>query len=243
MNNKVIFLDFDGVLFDTLREVYLISRYIYCQTPFLNAIDEENYAVFSKYKYLVYNIWMFYYFNPLIFAKKQENNIVADYKKALEARNIELENKFCYEFLEARRKLVNNHFDFWKNLEIPYDFFYKIKEVYDKGNNNIVIVSKKNKNSILERFKTYNFDLDPNFVYAREALDSYPSKGDFINEYMKKNNYTDAIFVDDNINNLKSVQSKNVKTLLALWGNTGPQDAGYNQNEAISVIYDYLISK
>ena len=48
MDNKVLFLDFDGVLFDTLKEVYLISRYIHSDIDFLAEIDEENYALFSK---------------------------------------------------------------------------------------------------------------------------------------------------------------------------------------------------
>ena len=240
---KVLFLDFDGVLFDTLKEVYLISRYIHLGCDFLDEIDKNNYLIFSKYKYLVYNIWMFYYFNPLIFEDYPEDEIVSKYKSAILNRDKIKEEEFCSRFLDARRNLVNNHFDFWKNLETPYEFFYAIKKLYDNGNkNNIIIISKKNKNSIIERFETYNFNLDKNQIFAREILDNYSSKGEFISEYMNKNKYDSAIFVDDNINNLKTVQSANVETILALWGNTQPGDTGLNQDEAISRINNYLIS-
>ncbi len=243
MENKILFLDFDGVLFDTLKEVYLITRYIYLGIDFLKPIDEENYALFSKYKYLVYNIWMFYYFNPLIFENYSEKEIVNNYKSAIVNRDKTKENEFCTRFLDARRELVNNYFEFWKNLETPYDFFYEVKKMYDNGNKNIVIISKKNKNSIIERFSTYDFDLKPEFIFAREILDNYFSKGEFINEYMLKHNYDSAIFVDDNMNNLKMVQNKNVKTILALWGNTEPDDIGLNQKEAIEEIKNYFISR
>jgi len=241
--NKVLFLDFDGVLFDTLKEVYLVSRYIYQNKDFLDEVDKDNYALFSKYKYLVYNIWMFYYFNPLIFENCKENEIIQKYESALLNRNKEKEEKFCNQFLDARKSLVNNHFDFWKNLETPYEFFNEIKKMYDLENKNVVIISKKNKNSIIERFQTYNFSLPSEYIFAREILDNYSSKGEFINEYMNKNNFNSAIFVDDNMNNLKTVQNNNVKTILALWGNTQPGDMGYNQQEAINEIKNYFISK
>ena len=243
MEDKVLFLDFDGVLFDTLKEVYLISRYIHLGKHFLDGINQENYSLFSKYKYLVYNIWMFYYFNPLIFEGVEENKITEKYKSAVLNRNKAEEEKFCTKFLDARKQLVNNYFEFWKNLETPYDFFYEIKKIYNNGQKNIVIISKKNKSSIIERFQTYSFNLSPDFIFAREILDNYPSKGEFINEYMTKNNYKSAIFVDDNKNNINTVQNKNVTTILALWGNTEPDDTGYNQKEAIDMINNYFISR
>ena len=242
MNDKILFLDFDGVLFDTLKEVYLITRAIHKNIDFLEDIDADNYARFSKYKYLVYNIWMFYYFSPLIF-DNNEDKIIEKYNLALLNRDKNRESIFCNRFLETRKLLVNNHFEFWKNLETPYQFFYEIKKIYENGFKNIVIISKKNKNSIIERFQTYNFNLPEENIFAREILDTYQSKGEFINEYMLKNNYKSAIFVDDNMNNLSTVQNENVKTILALWGNTGPSDKGYNQGEAEEIIKNYLISR
>ena len=244
MSNKILFLDFDGVLFDTMQEVYLINRYVYNNTDIKSPVDKKNYTLYSKYKYLVYNIWMFYYYNPLIFNEVIEKEIPERFNNLIKNRNKMLEERFCREFLEARYQLVNNHFEFWKNLEIPYDFFYGIKKLYENINPEIVIVSKKNKNSIFERFQTYDFNLNKDKIFAREILDNYSSKGDFIKEYMLKNNFDSAIFVDDNINNLNSTRNNpKIKNILALWGNTEPNSQGFSQKEALDLINNYFISK
>ena len=88
---KVLFLDFDGVLFDTLREVYVVNRAIYNGISLFDKIDETNYKLYYKYKYLVYNIYMFLYFNPLIFENVQEEKIIESYQKALLNRDLKKE--------------------------------------------------------------------------------------------------------------------------------------------------------
>ncbi|MBR1617659.1 hypothetical protein IJ670_05850 [bacterium] len=236
MKNFTLFLDFDGVLFDTIREVYLINRFVYRGIDLKHSIDEKNYKLFSKYKYLVYNIWMFYYYNPLIFNEIAENEIPNEFQKNILKRNKKQEEDFCLDFLDARRRLINNDYEFWKNLEIPYQFFYNVKKLYEKEKINLVVVSKKNKKSIQERFETYDFKLDENNIFAREILDQYPSKGAFLNEYMQKNDIEQAIFVDDNINNLKTVDNPKIKTILALWGNVEPNSVGMDEKEAFDFI-------
>ena len=215
MNDKILFLDFDGVLFDTIMEVYLVNRFAYKHIDLLDEIDEKEFKLYSKYKYLVYNIWMFYYYNPIVFNCLNEEKIVEKYNFALNNRNLEEEEKFCENFLNIRKNLVENHFEFWKNLEVPYGFFFEIKKLYDEKNVDIVIISKKNKTSILERFETFNFNLPSKNVFAREVLRDYSSKGEFMEEYMRKNSKNSAIFVDDNINNLKNINNPKIQTILA----------------------------
>ena len=239
MEKKILFLDFDGVLFDTLKEVYLINRYIYKGIDLFDKVDEANYELFSKYKYLVYNIWMFYYYNPLIFDNCK--NIIDNFINALSKRNIKAEEDFCNDFLKVRANLVKNNYDFWKNLETPYEFFYEIKKLYEEKNPKILIVSKKNKTSIIERFNSYNFNISNDDIYAREILDKYSTKGEFINEYMNKNGFDEAIFVDDNNNNLKTCDNySNITQILALWGNSQPNLKGYNQAQAIDKINQFF---
>ncbi len=236
--DKIIFLDFDGVLFDTLKEVYLINRAIYLGTSYLEDVETDTYKLYSKYKYLVYNIWMFYYYNKIIFSSKDENTIEEQFFNAIQNRNLKKEEEFCEQFLKTRRDLANNHFEYWKNLEIPYDFFFEIKKLHQKGAN-IAIVSKKNKNAILERFKTYDFNLDEKFVFAREILDKYKSKIKFMEEYMDKNNFKQAIFVDDNQNNL-DYNNEKIFSILALWGNCPPNVKGCNQKSTLEKVASFL---
>ena len=235
MSSKVLFLDFDGVLFDTLKEVYLVNRQLYCGISMFDEVDKENYQLYSKFKYLVYNIWMFYYYNPLLFDGCDD--IANKFSFAIQNRDIEAESAFCAEFLSIRADLVKNNYEFWKNLETPYNFFYEIKKIYEEKEPKIVVVSKKNKASIIERFNSYGFNLAPDNVFAREILDKYPTKGDFMAEYMNQKGFKEAIFVDDNNNNLKTCDNyPNIKQILALWGNSQPNLEGYNQEDAIKEI-------
>jgi phosphoglycolate phosphatase-like HAD superfamily hydrolase len=242
MNKKVLFLDFDGVLFDTLKEVYLVNRCLYKGIGLFDEVNKENYALYSKYKYLVYNIWMFYYYNPLLFDGC--DNIANEFHNALLNRNIEKENAFCNEFLKIRADLVKNNYDFWKSLETPYDFFFEIKKLYEEIKPEIVVVSKKNKAAIVERFHSYGFNLPEDKVFAREVLDKYSTKGEFMVEYMAQNGFESAVFVDDNNNNLKTCNNyPQIRQILALWGNAQPNLDGYNQEEAFSEIKNYFKSK
>ncbi len=245
MKNKVLFLDYDGVLFDTLREVYIVNRAIYQGIDFLNEIDEKNYNLYSKYKFLVYNIWMFYYFNPLIFDNFKEEKIIPAFEESLNNRDFEEEKKYCEKFLSLRGDLIKNQYDFWKNLEVPFEFFKEIKKMFNSckaaGQLNIVIASKKNKSSILERLRANDFDLDEKYIFAREVLDNYSSKGEFFEQYMEENNFNKAIFVDDNPNNIKSCHdNKKIETILASWGNCGLDNKGMNQKEAVLKIKEFF---
>lgn len=235
---KILFLDFDGVLFDTLREVYLVNRFEFNKKSLFDPIEKDLYETYSNYKFLVYNIWMFYYYNPLIF--KKEENIVEKFNAAIKKRDLEAEKVFCDNFLKIRHKLVLDNYEFWKSLEKPYDFFFEIKNLYEKEAINIAIVSKKNKTSILERFNSYGFNLDKNLVFAREALDKYSSKEEFMVKYMDEHGYKKALFVDDNNNNLK-INNPNIKPLLALWGNNEPNSKGFSQKEAVSEIKKFFL--
>ena len=224
--------------------MYLVNRAQYKGIDVLAPIDENEYRLYSKYKFLVYNIWMFAYYNPLIFDCENENEIINRFKTSLEARNRNQEEKFYADFLSIRYDLIKKHYDFWKNLEEPYEFFFFIKELYKNIPDNVIVVSKKNKSSIIERFESYEFNLDKDKIFADEILSGYSSKGEFIEEYMKKNNISSAVFVDDNLNNLLSAKDNpKVEVILALWGNTPPNSKGYTQKEAQEKIKDYFISR
>ena len=47
---KTIFLDFDGVLFDTAKEAYILSRYAYYDINPFEQINSEEYTIFYKNK-------------------------------------------------------------------------------------------------------------------------------------------------------------------------------------------------
>ena len=41
---------------NALKEVYLVNRCLYSNISLFDEVDKNNYSLYSKYKYLVYNI-------------------------------------------------------------------------------------------------------------------------------------------------------------------------------------------
>ena len=60
---NIIFTDFDGVLFDSVKEAYLLARYAYYNIPIKDKIDENYYQKFKKYRYLITHYLKIYIIN------------------------------------------------------------------------------------------------------------------------------------------------------------------------------------
>lgn len=230
---KTLFLDFDGVLFDTLREAYLLCRYAFRGVDVLEQIDEDEYKLFYKYKFLVYNSWQYYYLMNVLHDESVENS----YRECLKNRDLIAEHDFDEKYYQKRLELKRDMFDFWNELEEPFEFFFEVKTLFEKGNIEVVIVSKKDFNSIKLRLEQYGLKLSEDNIFAKEQLMNYSEKRDFIKEYIEKNGVERAIFVDDNSNNLKPCEDVEcLNCLLAGWGNIAVDEKGCSCSEIINSI-------
>lgn len=217
---KTIFLDFDGVLFDTAKEAYILSRYAYYDINPFEQINSEEYTIFYKNKYLVTNSWQYFY---LIKSLKYDD-VEKNFKNLVLNRSDE-DRLFDKKFQKCRQDLMKNHFNFWNNLDTPYPLFDAIKKLIN--NLDIVIVSTKNTKAISNKLKQYDFNIPNNKIIGKEILNNYKSKGDFLLNYIKDNHISNAIFVDDSKENLDSCKSiNNIQLLLADWGYCNPNFAG-----------------
>lgn len=236
-----VFLDFDGVLFDTLREAFVLCRYAYADTNILETIDENIYKLFYRYKFLVYNSWQYYYLMKIITEKNfaDDNGFIDLYNKCLANRDISAEEKFDERYLAKRIELMKNHTEYWNLLEKPFPFFDKIKELFAEGKITPIIVSKKNKFAIQHRMEQYGLNLNENKIFAKEELLPYTSKAEFMNKYMKENKIKNAVFVDDNSNNIKPcADCPEIVPVLAGWGNIAIDETGCNCEDVIKLIKD-----
>lgn len=240
MNKRIfLFLDFDGVLFDTLKEAYLICRSAFSGINTDVPIDTKKYLQFYKFKFLVYNSWQYYYLMKTLFNDNNATNedVINTYNFYLMNRDIDAEKEFDEKYYYTRKYLKDNCFDFWDSLEEPFDFFFEVKRLFDEKKIDIIIVSKKDFNSIKYRLSKYGLNLSDNKIFAKEQLENYPNKSDFISEYMKNNNIKKAIFVDDNSNNLRPCKNNTgLEIILAGWGNIAIDETGLTCYDIISKI-------
>lgn len=237
---KTVFLDFDGVLFDTLKEAFVLCRYAYSNINIFEPINEDIYKLFYKYKFLVFNSWQYYYIMKLLSEHNytNDNDFINQYNQFMQNRDTKKEEIFDKNYLSKRLDMMNNHKEFWNSLETPFPFFNKIKELYNDNKIDIIIVSKKNNIAINTRLNQYNLILEPSKVFAKEELLPYKTKAEFINEYMIKNNIATSFFVDDNSNNLRPCKNyPQITPLLANWGNIAINETGLSCKEIINILH------
>lgn len=219
-----LFLDFDGVLYDTLKEAYILCRYVCCGGDLFAPIEPEIYTKFYKYKYLVFNSWQYMYLMKALNAE----NIAETYIELIKNRDIEAEQKFETEYEKTRQLLIHNHSDYVDSLEYKFPFLDMVKSLSEKYD--ILIVSRKN-NYAIER-KNTGFK-----IVGKEELENVVNKSEFIEYYMKHNNVEKAYFVDDNSHNLFPCEGiSNLTCLLAGWGNIAIDEKGLTQEEVYQIL-------
>ncbi len=216
---KTIFLDFDGVLFDSVKEAYLLARYAFYGIPIKDKIDGEQYKKFRKYRYLITHSWHYYYIFKLL--ENNFNNFEQEYYKLISNRQLKKEKLFDEAYQMQRKYLIENDYDYWKTLEQPYVFFHEIKKI--KNDYDIIILSTKNEFAIKNHLKDYDFKLDDEKIIGKEKLKECKTKSKFIEDYIKSNKIEKAIFIDDSIDNLKECENiTNLQYVQANWGYVEP---------------------
>ena len=225
-----VFLDFDGVLFNSVKEAYLLSRFAYKNINPTEKIDTEEYNHFAKLRYLITKSWHFYYIWEAISGKITEEEL----PKLI---NPEYKNQECTDFdkkyVACRENLMKENYDFWQNLDTPYDIFYRIKNTAKKAKQDYIILSNKEKMPIENRLRQYNFDNIK--IFASSDLKNYKNKAEFISEYIKNNHIEKSFFVDDSIDNLNECKDiKNLTTLHAGWGYV--KEGGLSQTEVAEIL-------
>lgn len=231
---KTIFLDFDGVLFDTVKESYLLSRYAYYRISPFDKINEKEYSLFHSLRHLITNSWNYYFVMKIIDKYQDVDNYSDLYKKMIKEDRMAAD-EFDEIFQQKRKDLITNHFEFWNSLDNPYPFFYEIKKIKDLLN--IIIVSTKNEEAILNHCIDYGLKIDDKNIIGKSKLKEYKTKSNFIEEYMTKNNISEAIFVEDNLSTLKDCEYiKSLVKLLAKWGYVEDKSLGLSCQEIINII-------
>ena len=229
---KTVFLDFDGVLFDTLKEAYILCRYAFNGTDYFTPINKDHYKKFYRYKFLVFNSWQYYYIMSLLKNELSDDEFIKEYKYLTTNRDYSAEEDFDKKYYSARKDLMENHNEFWNKLETPFNFFYRVKEETESGTIKPIIVSKKNKSAMMYRFNQYGFSIPERDIYGKDELCNYKTKAEFIEEFMRSNLIKNACFVDDNSNNFIGCNSA-ITTLLAGWGNIAINEVGLTEENVV----------
>ena len=229
--SKIIALDFDGVICDSIDECLLVSYNAFNEKSTIDNIDfsdiQEGIANnFKHYRYLVGPAKDFYFLWKSIFVHRETLIDIANIYLELKKSDINQELPFVERFYTLREQLKKKYFNHWASLN---PFYEEIKNllIKIKDKQNLFILTAKDTDSVVDLLNENNIDIRHSHIYGREInLD----KRHLINKMIKNHGISkkDIVFIDDNISNLIEVKKIGISGFLATWG----YNSDYDKNEA-----------
>ena len=209
------FLDFDGVIIDSIEECYIISKSVYFGYSFFSHDEIEYKKIFFKYRGLVRPPYEYLILHQAIEIYIQDRD--HDFKKLFNEilKNISDKDKQFFEsdFFKKRQLFQENDFQAWVNLNPLMPFG---KTLIGSNNTDVFIVTTKNKAATIALLDYYKIDVAG--IYANDEIKSFGSKGKLIQSLMQENIMQDALFLDDAVEHLDTIKDRRVKCFFADWG-------------------------
>ena len=144
----MICLDFDGVLFDTAKEAFIMANKAYFGTS--SECDElENYEQFLLLRPFIVSAWQYLLVLDLISENLEKEDLLLKYKQQSVFTPTARDRDFEYKFNDVRSNMIHRSKNKWLDLHEPYTFFQQIKPMLIKCPQYFQIVSTKNKKFIL----------------------------------------------------------------------------------------------
>ena len=214
----MIFLDFDGVLFDTVKEAYAVST---IANKRYNSIEEinyncEHYRLFRKYRYLISPAWNYKYLLDELDNFQEDKILKQNYLSKI--KNVTKDEYKGFEelYFKTREKLKNDNFEKWLYLNQSFSFLNKIKVLLIKYPNLFYIVTTKDKETVLRLLNIENIQFDSSRIYDRNDYAKYGNKKNIIAILMDNKK---AIFIDDSLKHIEECSSiPNLECLQPSWG-------------------------
>jgi len=224
--NSMVFLDFDGVLFDTVREAFVTATIASNKAASMQNIDFDthHYREFLKYRYLVGPAWNYKYLIDLI-CLGQYTDFEKNYRNLIESANNQDISKYEENFFNARKKLKTLHPIEWLSLNKPYPFLNLIKQLLIDQMDCFTIVTTKDKETVKNLLLTEGLNFSGYQIYDKEDYSLYQNKAELIKNIINMGNIENALFIDDNddhLNKCRKIQSLGL--CQPSWGYVGPSD-------------------
>jgi len=233
----LIYLDFDGVLFDTAQEAYVISKLALGKSHFIEDIAE--YEQFLEIRPSVMSAWNY---EPImkglqIGLKGVELSEFVN-ERILLGRS-DKTNDFEKEFFKQREEFHKYNYQAWLKLSRPFQFWNLVLPLIFENLNNFVILSTRDEISINELLTNHG---GPKMhILGRNAyIAAGNSKAKAIKNFSL--NHEASLWVDDNLEHLNEIENLfdsrhfNVETVWATWGYVKSKDRFDNSDNAIKAI-------
>ena len=224
----IYFIDLDGVIIDSAKECYLVSKFVYYKNKKFN-YDEDKYSkLFYKYRGLVGPAGGFELLHSLIEKKFKDNrtNIKENFKFSKNKENSSFEKNF----FNYRQELINHDYDNWIKLNTLTHFG---KTIVNRNDLNINIITTKNKEATYSILKHH--DIFVNRIFSNEDIKEHSSKGMLIINETSTDELSKIVFIDDLVDHLEIARDLGIKSFFADWG--------YGENTNFEIFNKNLLIK
>ena len=211
---NAVFLDFDGVIIDSVKECYFVSRDLFRDLESQKEVTQKQETLFFKYRGIAGPAWQMF-----VLQKAIAHHIQGD------PRDIPtLFHEICNQLEDnAREKLENSFFQVRKKYQAKPKEWFNLNPLTEYGKSlqnrslpNYHIVTTKNKCAVEQLLEHYRIGIPS--IYDVEVYRNFKSKGAIIEMIMDEFGYQTAIFLDDSTDHLDTIQDSRIKCYFADWG-------------------------
>jgi hypothetical protein len=212
---KYLFLDFDGVICDSINETILCSwlaYYQYLKKELPNSVPCDHKRQFMNFRPFIRSAADYIVIQDMIACRKQVKN-QAEFDALLRLLGNEVLAYYQTVFYQARTEIFTAYKTLWLKLNPIYPHMYEImkKAAY---HNVVYLISTKKTEFILEILRGHYLDFDvKNIIYSGKE-----EKLAVIARILKVQKRAKAYFIDDQISHLYPNHHRRIKTYLASWG-------------------------
>ena len=227
----MIFLDFDGVIVDSIEECYVVSCETYYGYSASNVVNNSCYKdIFYKFRGLVRPAREYMNLHRAIeysFSNTEcKDDIESLFYQSIKATTITEGESFEEKFFFTRLLCQKKNFPLWIKMNPLTDFG---KTLVGYENSDIIIITTKNLQSVSKILEFYKINVEG--IYANDDVRKAGSKGEIIKSIMDAKNELKAVFVDDSVEHLNTVRDGRVVCYFANWG--------YGHDDGNYPIYEY----
>lgn len=240
-NTAGVFLDFDGVLFDSALEACVIGGMTWKGVSAKQAAHHSQ--EFCQFRYLISDPKdVLSLLKTLEEANGAEAAVVENvFARISAALSDEDASDFRNAFFSCRANMRNTDPAQWLELQRPYTFLDDIKSLMTDQPECFFIVSTKDGETIKHLMAGEGIRLSDDAIFGSEAFQEFGSKRAIIEALMDRHSFTATLFIDDHrphLNDCKNVAG--IKLLLAGWGYVVPGDSVATMGEALEAIMDIV---
>lgn len=212
----MIYLDCDGVLFDSAREAFEVAF----QVTFGRPSTEQDAPLLEQFGYIrpyVSAAWQYHAFFEAFRAGEYASD-VSEINAILKQHPEPDDRDFEDSFFTQRRALMDRDKQAWLNLSPPYHFLLELSEVLIREHEQFTILSTKNTDSIIEMLVAQNTNFAELRILGRDHIETFGgSKASAIENDPNRGPLN--LFIDDCERHLADARyMDNVELFHARWG-------------------------